>query len=298
MAEKSTTRTRRRRKKAATAGIVLPVPPTGHERSLSESTIGDWGQRLPIGVYSGGELHRQFSMRRYTMGVEKELDEVSRPKKGRAPRVSLHVAKILSRMLTSCGLHGDFQDLPEEERISFLTGMFVGDVMYMWIWLRIEALGEIYKFSLECPACQHKWDWNADLNRTDVKVCEGPDDLGVHHTMRHGLEIRDETVTEIIVHPPRWSCYFHAQGNGGRHIGQGSVKEAMLASSIAPIGGYPVAHSQLEEMSKFDIEMLMGVVDEGPGPDLVVEVECPECEMESKSHLNWDWSFFFSRASL
>jgi len=281
------------------AAAEQPSIPKGEEVPLTFSTVRDWGQRLPIGLLAGGQLHRDFGFKQFRMKEERELDAVRKD----AKRMSMadFVAAVLSHMLTVLGPYQDFQSLSEQERKMIVHQMWLGDVMYAYIYLRISALGEVIKFKVECPSCGTKSDLPADLYDTDVKIAEGEAALVRSIMLRDGLilEAGGEPVKNLYIQPPRWNAMTSLRAPGTFSLGD--VKMAILLSSIrqAGEGRFPLTSQVLDLLTKYDLESLARSIDSmSPGPDMTVETICPACQREGKHPLDWSYDFFFTSSSL
>jgi hypothetical protein len=278
------------------AAELPPLPAEGAVIEHAQSTFADWGQQLPIGHIQGGTLYRGFSLKPFTMKEERELEGL-RKARGKMTLAGF-VVEVMSRMLTSYGPWDDFQSLDETQRRLLMTQAWMADVIYMYIWLRIQALGAEMKFGVECPHCNAKVKLPADLTLTDVTVVEDIAALSRRHVLRDGLDVAGASVTELVLQPPRWQAM---ESVTGVRTSTGDVKMAMIQSAIRQLGDgkRPVTIDILESLTKRDLEMLTRVIDDlSPGPDLTLEVTCPSCREESKHPLNWSWDFFFTAASL
>ena len=87
-------------------------------------------------------------------------------------------------------------------------------------------------------------------------------------------------------------------------IPQGSttadVKAKIISSSIRKLGELEaVSDSILANLTKYDLEKMGRVIDDlMPGPDLTLEVNCPNCDADIRQQLDWSYDFFFGSASL
>lgn len=271
-----------------------PLPDGGEEPSLSDSTFEDWGKRLPIGVLADGGLHRGFEFRRFTMKEERALEALR--KKRRRTSMGEFVAGVLSHMLTQLGPY-DFAGLKESERRLLVHQMWLPDVMYAYVWLRIDALGEMVKFRLQCPTCAHKYVFPADLHRTDVTIAENMAALVYTHSLRDGLETADGLVHDLILQPPRWSAYAALKADS--NVGDAKLRTMMSAIRQIGDGKFPATLSIVESLTKFDLEHLQKVIDDRtPGPDLDLETECSGCGSLNHAAMDWTWDFFFTASSL
>lgn len=286
----------------------LPIPPDlvaldfatpsdwPKQNGIVETTFGAWGRRMPIGILRGGKLHKDFAFRRWTSKQDRELEEV-RANSG-AMSVQEFVGKVVCHMLTQLGPWQDFQGLPESERLAITNQMYLGDVMYLYVWLRIEALGQRIVFRMRCPGCKKLFKMVADLRQTDVSAVESPDTLIKSLKLKDGIEVGETLEHNILVHPPQWIAMGSVKADT---TNQHDVKTQIILSSLRQIGEsvHPPAPQVLDTLTKYDLEMLTRVIDDmNPGPDLTLEARCAKCGVEFKSPLEWSWSFFFDGVSL
>lgn len=283
-------------KKTTAAPEQPPVRGEDEAARISDTTIGDYGHRLPVGILQGASLHRDFGFKPFRMKEERELETERKANK----RISVgeFVGTVMSHMLTKLGPYPDFQAIPKDERRLIISQMYLGDVMYIWLCLRIDALGEHIKFPLKCPSCTFEHKLNADLSLTDVKVYEDAASLTKPLKLRHGIDLPDKSTTlDVVLQPPRWL------GMSGARPGatNSDIKMAILSASILKVGDgrFPATTDAIENMSKWDIELMAKTVEtDAPGPDLTVEASCPQCQHEWEIPLDWNWDFFFTAASL
>lgn len=264
----------------------------------SLSTFSLLGRTLPIGYLHGGRLHRNFALRPFKMKEERALQAL-RAKKGSIGMAEF-VSEVLSFMLTEFGPWSDFSTLSEAERKLVISQLYMADVMYMYVQLRIEAIGEDVTFKLQCPACRHSWKFTADLAETDVVVSETAD-LAWRHDLRSPIKTARGEVSQLVIQPPRWSAMTSVRPTR-EGVNHGDVKLHLIASAVRhPLGmpDFALSVADLEELTKRDLEKLTRTVDEdSPGADLELEADCPSCNHHFSHALNWSWDFFFTASSL
>lgn len=282
-------------KSKPTAAPELP-PVAEAAGAVSTTTVADYGHALPIGVLKDGQLHRSFAFKTFRMKEERELD--AKRKANKQMSVGTFVASVLAHMLTQLGPYADFQAMSEEHRINAIQQMYVADVMYAWICLRIEALGSAITFPLKCPRCEVEFKFHADLSLTDVTVYEDTGLLARAFKLANGIQLLDKSVsTDLVVQPPHWRAMSVARPNAT----PGDVKAAMILASIIKVGDgrFPPTTDDIDNMSKRDIELLSAFIDsDAPGAGMVIDCNCPECAHQWKIPLDWSWDFFFTSASL
>jgi hypothetical protein len=262
---------------------------------FSESTIGDYGLQLPMGVVQGGEFHRGFGFKPYKMKQEKELAALR--KKSTNRQAGSMVVTALSHMLTHFGPYAEWEKMSEDHRALALHQAYMGDIMYAYIWLRIEAMGPELKFDHTCPACDRKSKLPVDLRQGDVKIAERPEHLLRWCDLADGVTVQADKppVKRVSCTPPRWL----AMNQLSPDKNEGHLKEAIIASSVR-VGEaqQPMTPALLDDLSKRDLEFLTKFIDDGsPGPDLTCTLVCSHCSHESVIPLQWSWDFFMTAAS-
>jgi hypothetical protein len=287
-----------------TAAAELPPLPVDLPEGASRSSLSSFallGRFLPIGVLHGAQLHRGFALRPFRMKEERELENI----KARNPGISMadFVASVMAHMFTSVGPWTNFASLTEAERRLIVSQMYLADVMYAYIQLRIEAIGTDIGFDLKCPACRKRWRWTADLSQTDVVVAEGgPASLTWLHELRDGLTTPKGEVRSLVLQPPRWHAMSGVRTRVDESPNEGDLKLQLIASGIRQAGDHadlPITIDILEGLSKYDLERLSRSIDaDTPGADLELESKCPNCGTEFSHALNWSWGFFFGGSSL
>lgn len=268
-----------------------PVPPEGHERQMDRSNFQLLGDELPIGILVDGKLSKTFELRPYDMPAERKLAKLKKKCKS-SPSF---VARTLAAMIKSLG-SVDFDAVPESHRTLMVSQMWLGDVMYIWFKLRMEAMGEELAVRMRCPACERKFQFVGDLEQTDCNVIMDPLDICWHHTLKHGLEVKGERIKPVVLQPPRWQAMMALEG---AKLDQIDVKLALTRASVRQLGDKESNPVNFDSCTKYDLEKLQKVINDGvPGPELMLEFTCPHCEREGVHPINWDWDFFFSAASL
>jgi hypothetical protein len=281
-----------------------PLPQKDGIPDLELTTFREWGQRLPVGLLRGGQLHRDFKFRRWTFEQERKLEGLRKQQdpKGRERPLTLveFTGAVLAEMLVAFGPYGDFGELDSEERLLILSQAWTADLLYAWLSLRCEALGETLKIPVACPAgmCGNEWTITADLLETDVRVVKTPDELTYRYKLRDGIELGKKTEHDLVIQAPRWYSMSAVVPSGQVNIGE--VKFRIASSAVRMAGNVEgVPEAALNTMTKWDIERFTRSVDDNsPGPELVLEASCPRCRTRLREALDWSWDFLFSAASL
>jgi hypothetical protein len=273
---------------------------TKQEEQFKTTTIGERGNYLPIGFKEpNGGLARAFSFRRWTMKQEKELGEV-REKLNKAS-LPEYVMAILGLMTTNIGSI-DIQSMKDAERQLVFGQMFMADVLYMYICLRLQALGNELDIELKCPSCGAKQTFTADVGSIDVRHIERPEMSCFVHTLRDPIRIRNKEVTKFQLGHSRWGALVTG---GISNVSE--AKSTIIAGSVIGINDEitDIMESELDDISKKDLEDLVQKINKAAvGPDMSVEGSCSAtlkngkpCKAEFKSQIDWGYDSFFAGSS-
>jgi hypothetical protein len=274
------------------------------EKKIKRIPLKDLGMTMPLGILtSDGNYAKSFGIKRWRMKEERELGELR--DQNRDASVGQFVATVLSAMCTNVGNH-DFEKLKPAEKMVHLSQMFVGDVFYLYTWLRLKSLGPQLKLDIKCPNCSNKFKFSADLNTVEVDTCDRLEDAYWDYKLEEPFEIRNKEVTEFRMGPPRWITLENMKGIGG--LNTGAAKAGMILGSIVGIKNWkdakgeptPVALavSELDDMAKVDIEGITSMMDENAiGPNMAIEGECPRCRSNYVMPIDWSYDHFFGASS-
>lgn len=271
-----------------------------NDDAFGESTLLDYGHALPIGVVetSPPRLEKTFAFRPYRTRDEKRIEK-SRSKKGHPAQ---DVVTVLSEMLTHWGPYV-WEELDDAKKKSILRNSFMCDVLYAYVALRVEALGETLALQTTCAACDHEWEWKADLRSVEIVTADRVEALSRTFDLRHPVSLGGRTFARLGLQPPTWGAVL-AIREEKRRAGVGAVKIAMATGAIRYLIGddgetLPAAASTLDELSKIDLERLVSEIDTVfPKVDISLEMVCPSCEHSQTYPLQWAFDFFFGGSSL
>jgi hypothetical protein len=264
------------------------------------TTLGKWGRQLPIGLLSpdGTKLSKSFTLRPFTFEEELAVGEM-REQQGLSAGV--FVAKLLALMTVEVGGVRLDELKDDAARELFFHGMFMGDVLYMYSWLRIEALTSTLSLLQTCagPKCAGKepFPYHVDLNGIDVRAVQKASEINHTCTLRDGLKFGDETQKALRVQPPRWNCLYDRDLNN-----KAQIQLAMFTGSVVGFGGQEgdvqVPDTCFRKLGKFDAERLTGFINRAmPGPQMTMEVVCPRCKMKWYRMIDWGYDNFFGGSS-
>lgn len=268
-----------------------------------KTTQAELGNMLPIGVVSAsGARGRVFAMRPWRLKEERELGKL------RAQHADALLTQYISMILaTMCQTIGgqDMEKLGDmDARKLFVSQMFVPDVFYTYLSLRIAAIGPELALTLKCPRCNTEIPkFMADLTSTEVwKLPDGSVDLANwDYKFMDPIQLRGKTVTGLRLGPARWSSLEEADIAKGD---SGTAKAVSILGSARGFLGDPqdvaLAPHELDEMTKRDVEGLVAMInDKGLGPVMAVDVKCKRdrCQRNFLAPIDWGYDSFFSTSS-
>lgn len=264
---------------------------------MKTTTLGELGWNMPIGVLDAkGHLQKSFKLKPFRMKEEKKLGEL-REKGGM--HLGRYVSQVLAVMVEEVG--GEkLEPLSMPQRILKFGGMFMADVLYIYVALRLDALGEDMKIRIPCPKCRETFDFIADLRTLDVGTIEEPAEAVHEVTLKHGFPYQGATRKQVTLNPVQWQVF---ESKSTRDIG--ALQAAVIQNSIVGVDGVepakfsPIPESSLDEITKRDIETISKALDDRtPGPQMIVTAECTRCASKWTAPIDWGYDNFFHHSSL
>lgn len=270
------------------------------EDSSVLTTLEDLGPNFPIGFVAGDELIKEFSAKPWRLKEERQIGKIRDQAKGLT--VGEFVRHMMGVMLTKVGPHIDFQSLPDPEKSIILNQMYMPDLLYAYIWLRVNALGPDVPMSLTCPLCKTDFDFEADLKTLEVRVLLKSAKLKKEVKLEDGgFKIHGEMRGKVTVRPPLWSVMDDPQMAGSDNPADRDA--AMIKGSVVGADGLdesqPIAilDDDLDEISKRDLLTLTGAIEDSPGPNMLLEANCPKCKRRFFQMIEWFYDSFFTLSS-
>lgn len=257
-------------------------------------TINENGSVFPIGLNG----NKEFSVRPWRMKEEKEIGDL-RDKNSKINFASF-TGIVLSHMCNSWA-GNDFSQMKLEEKRIIVGQTPAQDVLYAWMFLRVNSLGKECNMKLTCPKCDEVFDFVADLGSAEVRTAEKEEECFFTYKLRDPFEIRSKLVEEIVFGPSTWST-FENLNIGANMINTGSAKSDIIRGSIKEIPGVEACRilgpNELDNMSKYDLERISLKLDEeAPGVNFAIEALCTKCGKEFVDSLNWRYDDFFGTSS-
>lgn len=281
------------------AKVAKPVVPTnGARASEKPQTMAERGPVLPLGIGdTGGTLHQDLSVRPWRMKEERELGALRDEHK--SANLAEYVSMVLATMCTRLGPH-DMDGMKFAERRLVIGQMFMADVFYAYVWLRIQALGADLPIKFNPRWSAEAVTVHADLNTVEVVSAKSVEEASWQYELKNPIEIRGVEVTEFKLAPPRWSTLESIEAIGGGSNDTGLQKSALIRSSVVECegisGSLMLTDSELDELTKLDIETLTRLMDDkNLGPVMVVEGK--HRGNPYRVPIDWGYDSFFAISS-
>lgn len=268
------------------------------------STIAEIGPVLPLGVLGDdGVLHKDIAVRPWRMKEERELGSLRDQNKDAS--IFQYVGMVLATMLTRLGPHDlDAPGMTLQKKRFLIGQLAMCDVLYAYIWLRMQALGEKMDISVTCPQCASKIEnWSADLGTVEVTTAQSAEEATWSHKLHNPFVVRGKMVGCLVLGPPRWNSLEQLQSRSGPGMAKPAVIRASIVSALTKDGEKEVeqvvlADHEIDEMSKRDIEAIAAEVnDKSIGPKMVVEGDCNFCSNHIVLPIDWGYDNFFASSS-
>lgn len=264
--------------------------------------LKDLGPTLPLGIAdASGVLHREIECRRWRGAEEREAGRLQADSKERGDFVS----RLMAFMYTRIGEH-NLDDMKDAEKQVILSKMYMGDVFYMYVWLRTRCLGTSLKMDLTCPRprCPDTFPFDADLNTLEVRTADSLDAVKWSYDLHEPFDLRGGQAQGFELGPIRWVAMEEVIRKALKNSDQGDPGMAKMDTifnciqSVKGVDPLVMIPRELDELGKIDIEMLSNKIDEHEvGPDMSVEEKCPRCKRTFRTSLDWGYESFFGVSS-
>lgn len=271
---------------------------SSQKSKITKSLLKDLGPRLPLGVIdSSGAYVKDLAVRPWRLKEERELGEIR--DQNRDANVAQFVSMVLGTMCTRIGTH-ELETIKLPERRVIVSQMFMGDVFFAYIWLRIQALGPELKVDLTCPNCSSKFPFSADLETIEVTSAETLSDALWEYKLHHPFSLRSRQIERLQLGPARWNGLEMMSNSGS--LNTGAAKAGIIRASVHGIpdkdGKFTstaLGEYELDEMSKRDIEEISNQIDKHAiGANMAIEGKCTKCRYSFKMPIDWGYDGFFA----
>lgn len=267
------------------------------QQEQTKQTIQDRGPVLPLGVPdSGGNYHRDLAIKPWRFKEERELGRLRDEHKDE--NLAKYIGMVLATMCTRIGPY-DFTAMKLVEKRLVISQMFMGDVFYAYVWLRIHSLGADFPINFKPSWSNKEIKINADLNTVEVVSAESYEAACWMYELSNPIDIRSKQVSEFRMAPIRWSALESLEGLAGS-IDLAYQKSKLILASVIGCEGIDgdviLTEQELEEMTKLDIEKLTAKLDaQNLGPLMVVDGKHKGRQFQAR--IDWGYDSFFAISS-
>lgn len=257
-------------------------------------TLEELQNNLP--VPQDDKSSQDFTFRNWTMAEEKQIAKLktSRGVMGK------FVSGVFELMIDKfCGMN--FQDLKNEEKIVILNQLEMPNIMYMWVWLRCDVMGEHIVMDINCPVCNRlNKEKTFTLSKMDVSITDKKDPKTVVYKLLKPFDFNGEKVEQLKLRVTKWEAMENSSDDVATN--EGLMKEIVFRNSIIGFNdseGYIDIDSMLTKLHKRDIEALSNAISKhNGGPTLMLRDKCEYCNRDYFKYLNWGYDYFFGQSSL
>lgn len=270
---------------------------------LKDTTLRDYGLRLPIGVpdeKNPAQLSKGFELVELDYSREEELSKEKAKLPPNRRTQGDFVALTLALCLEKWGGYSDFKHKKLEHRIAILRNSYLTDVMYAWLMLRIETMGEEYALQITCGSCHHEQEWKADLDTIELTVCDGLPML--EFKLKKPVEYRNQKIVKAKIKALPWKVICRGSGDTPDldAFKRGAMENGVYCFLTESGEEIPNSKVIFKAISKVDRERLFKVVNgpKFPDVDITLEVICTNCGNKEEHPMRWPYDFFFGAQSL
>jgi len=286
--------------------VTTKKPADGPDESklFRNTTLKELGPNFPVIQYdSEGKpiMKRGFTFNEWDMEMEETLSKM----KGQADSTGKFVNDMMGTMFADfCGI--DFQSLDDATRRLRINQLEFPNVMYAYIYLRVEELGPLMKVDVGCPACgKLNKNFTFNLEDMDVRVKDKNHPRTVLYELKRPIILEDKkTITGLTLDVGKWDAMERADAEV--RVNSAKMKRLLFESAIAgasnaegPIEDFVDMQTVIKKLKKADIELCMAkLVENNAGPLMATSGKCQFCKTEFYKELDWRFDYFFDSSSL
>lgn len=266
-------------------------------------TLAEYGQKLPIGVLKtvGDEntLIKDFNLKKVDFIVEREIiDSWNRYSNNKKSSPIDYIAVVLANTILS--IAGQSLDkFTFDKKISIIHQMYIGDVFYMYAWLRYSTVGKnINLTNFDCINCGKRIEQYAmDMSTLEVNTIDNVNELEHNIELEDGFTLMNKLCKKLKVKPPTFHSLVNVKkANSATALGEFLKSSVIQIEDLEP--GIVITDGEIQQLSVMD----MSLVDEelnyaSAGPVWSMEIICPHCEDKLFHVIDWTYADFFGRSS-
>lgn len=255
--------------------------------------------QLPIGLKNKEGVYFEnniFSFKSWGLEEEKNISKMKIESKSAGQFIN----QMLSYMLEKIGDH-NFENMEEPAKLLMINQMNLVDVLYMYIYLRYDQLGNTISLNIPCGTCGKLMKgFDADMDGLDVTVREDEDADDWNYELRKKFDIDNEEVKSLKIRRTPWAALESVKQNeamGTSELFQIMLKHSMMGKNDEV--GYQQLDDIFKKIRKVDFEYLTQFLsDKNGGPSMNVEGNCKFCASPFLFALDWNYQTFFGTSSL
>jgi hypothetical protein len=261
-------------------------------------TVEEQGLVLPLGIQnSSGNFVQDIVFRPWRLKEERELIELRENNKDL--NLASYVSLALATMCKKLGPY-DFGEMNLVEKKLIISQMYLADVFYAYVLLRIKSIGNKMSIVFQPQWSNKQLTIESDLNTVEVKKPNSYKDACWTYVLKNPIEIRGKIVTEFNLAPQKWNSLEQYEELGNQSD-QSSAKIMLILASVIGCkeidNDLVLIEKELDEMSKLDIETLSYFIDENSlGPKMVVEGK--HKGRSFRAPIDWGYDNFFLISSV
>lgn len=265
---------------------------------IKRTTMEKLGPSLPIGTIdpATGALNKTMSWRNWNMKTEKALGRLRDDHRNQnQARFAAMVVAFLYELVGAQTFEGDAGKIKKD--MITIGQMWMGDILYAYIWLRKEFVSSTFDMDCTCPSCLNKFIFRAELDTVTVRTVDTIEDAYWEYRLKHPFEVRGNMIKGFKAGPARWLGLEKGASTG--LLDTGGTKAELIIASIHDVIGTelksPLTDHELESLSKYDIEAFTGMIAENHvGPDMSIEGKCKRCKGDFNMSIDWTYDNFFA----
>lgn len=259
------------------------------------------GRVLPIGYYdNSGKLHRSFELVAWDWEVEEELGALAE-KEGDMP-MGVYVSEIIGTGLAKLG-DLDFTRLKRSQRRLVVSRLFYSDAIYIYVHVRIAALGPHIRFErFKCEKCRKPTDFVGDLRTLEVKAYPEGEVPRKTVALDRPFAYGGKEVSRVDVGPLKWA--FMETDDVATLTNPAKFRMATLKHGVVGLegidGDVPIVltREHAKQIGPAGINRLVLEIDElGGGAVMECAGRCVSCGYEFRRAIDWTYDNFFGRSS-
>lgn len=287
--------------------VIGEIPPEyaaldGDDESGGLPTIADVGNVLPIGYRDAtGKIHRDFELVTWDWEIEEELGDLAEQNQGMT--MGTYISEVVGRGLVRLG-ELDFTKLKRSQRRLVVSQLYYADVIYVYVCLRIVALGKNFRFDeFKCDSCGFEYEGFAgDLSTLEVKVVDGDEIPTKSVELGRPFRYAGIDAAALVVGPLKWA--FMETADVSTLTNSAKFRVATLRSGVIGVegvdNGAPVVltREHVKQLGPKTVNRLVAEIDEiGGGAVMEIAGKCPKCPAKVRRAIDWTYDNFFGRSS-